>query len=271
MCSLKDAKKKRGFIDFGLFKNVFDQCYNLGIRKFAFHISGEPIIHPKIGDIVSYAKKKRIKICISTNGQLLNVKQAKKLMDAGVDSFRFSIEGSTKKDYEKIRFGGSFETLIKNMENLKKLRDSSYKDVEITVGSVILENTPDKITNFHKVFGPLTDEISFSELHTIGDQHKGANKNRRKRLCLMLFERIYITWEGLITICCFDFDNNLIVGNVKKDTIEKIWYNKIFNHYRKLHKLGLLNKMPMCGKCKLATPYEQYLVNKKASKLIQVN
>src|SRR3989339_113553 len=58
---------------------------------------------------------------ITTNGLLLDEDRLDKLIGPKID-FTFSIDGVTKDTYEKIRRGGDFERLLKNLKLFNKLR-----------------------------------------------------------------------------------------------------------------------------------------------------
>lgn len=267
MCALTYSDKKKGFMDFEFFKSAFNQVYDLGIRNIGFHIQGEPIMHPKIREIVAYVNKEGVEVGLSTNMQLMTEGLARDLMKNGVKYFRLSIEGSNKEDYEKIRVNGKFEVLLKNMEILKNLRDREFNDVNISINSVYMENNQD-IIEFYDTFAHLVDEITYSPINNMGGEIRGVKPDnwRRKRLCIIPFERVYITWDGLLTMCCLDSMNKLIMGDAKKDSIKDIWYGEKYKRYRRLHKIAMQRKIPMCGKCYTSTPYQNYLLNIKINK-----
>lgn len=88
---------------------------------------GEPFVSPVIRDFLFHfesAAHPNLKLFILSNGQLLTRTCWEKMEKAhpAIDAIQISIDASTKKTYESIRLGGSFDTLMKNLQYLSKLR-----------------------------------------------------------------------------------------------------------------------------------------------------
>ena len=76
---------------------------------------------------IQYAKARNLHVFFSTNGQLLTKEKCSQLLGTGLDAIRISIEGTDKESYESIRRGGSYEVLIRNLIQLKNMRDRQKK------------------------------------------------------------------------------------------------------------------------------------------------
>lgn len=115
---------------------------------------GEPTLHPDIREIISYAKEKGIKrIAISTNGSN-DLELYKELIDNGVNDFSISLDACCAEDGDKMAGGvkGSWETVVKNIEDISKL---TY----VTVGVVLNEENIDSTI----------DTIKFADSLGVGD------------------------------------------------------------------------------------------------------
>jgi MoaA/NifB/PqqE/SkfB family radical SAM enzyme len=87
-------------------------------------IGGESTIRPDYTQLVSVAKKIGIKEILSaTNGRIFsNLSAAKKIIDAGITGLIFSLHGHNAKTHDDLtQSPGSFNELIKGIENLKKI------------------------------------------------------------------------------------------------------------------------------------------------------
>ena len=81
-------------------------------------------MHPKLTDMVKYAKDKGIiEVQFNTNGLLLDATKANELLDAGLDRIIFSFDGATKETYERIRAGSDYYGVINNIKRVVELRD----------------------------------------------------------------------------------------------------------------------------------------------------
>src|SRR3989338_7528633 len=63
--------KERGFMKLTLFKKIIDQLLGYSFEVFLY-MSGEPLMHPDIVEMINYAKNKRLFVNLSTNATLLN-------------------------------------------------------------------------------------------------------------------------------------------------------------------------------------------------------
>ncbi|MBU0536740.1 MAG: radical SAM protein [Nanoarchaeota archaeon] len=276
MCSTKNSKRKKGFMDMGIYTHIIEQCAKYGVKHIALHTVGEPLIHPKIIDMVKFAKSKGLFVLISTNGQLMNAKLSKQLVDSGLDMIRFSLEGYTKNVYEKIRIGGSFDKLVSNIKQFRKIRGEQKKPL-MEINSVLIKEDMKYAKNFYRFWRPLVDRLLFSietnqasySPHIIPDSLKKYFVNQNP--CFLLWSMIAFTWDGKATACCIDFENRLMVGDIKKNTLSEIWNNKTYKRYRQLHMQGRFYDMPLCGACDIrkVSHYQVHKLNKKIKGLVR--
>ena len=84
---------------------------------------GEAFLSENYKRVIYGGSKKRRSIVIMTNGTLFTESEWEKLQGRyeSID-FMVSIDAATKETYEKVRCGGNFDALMKNMEFLSRLR-----------------------------------------------------------------------------------------------------------------------------------------------------
>ncbi len=83
---------------------------------------GEPMMHPQFFEMVRYAADRGIQVTINTNLTLLNPQRTERLIQSGLDTLYFSIDGATPETYERIRKRAHFERVLNNMEMFLKAR-----------------------------------------------------------------------------------------------------------------------------------------------------
>ena len=111
-----------------LFENIVDQAVDMGVPSIKLNYRGEPLMHPKLYQMVEYAKKKGIiETIINTNATHLSEKISRRLIDAGLDFMIYSFDGGTKETYEKMRPGrfkkNIFEDVYKNIVGFSNIRE----------------------------------------------------------------------------------------------------------------------------------------------------
>ena len=84
---------------------------------------GEPFLNPALLKMIAYAKSKNIVLHSSTNG---NVKfsdaTADLLVDSGLDSLVFGIDGATDETYRQYRRGGNLPLVLENIRTVVKAK-----------------------------------------------------------------------------------------------------------------------------------------------------
>ena len=101
-------------MDFDLYKKIIDEAKDFVFDVNLFH-RGESLLHPRIYDMIKYANEKGIYTRLFTNATLLDDKNAKSIIDSGLDFISFSFDGYTKEDYEKVRINFDFDKTINNI------------------------------------------------------------------------------------------------------------------------------------------------------------
>ncbi len=119
MCGFS-GERKEGFMSYDLFCDAINQLKRFKVEFLALHVYGEPLLHPRLIDVVSHAIRSGYKIDLYTNGSLLNVSLAEHLIHLGVNQFHISFIPDKKK-YEEILKGSHYETVVDNMSNLIKI------------------------------------------------------------------------------------------------------------------------------------------------------
>jgi MoaA/NifB/PqqE/SkfB family radical SAM enzyme len=88
------------------------------------HLSGygEPMCHHDFLEIVRQAKAIGARVEITTNGMLLTADKAAALVDLNLDSLTVSIDGVKPESYEDIRVKGSFDQVVENLLQLRRIK-----------------------------------------------------------------------------------------------------------------------------------------------------
>src|SRR5512140_644310 len=83
---------------------------------------GEPMMHPRFFDMVRYASDRGVEVTTNSNLTLLNEERTQRLLDSGLKTVYFSIDGSNPETYERIRKRAHFERVVRNVERLVEMR-----------------------------------------------------------------------------------------------------------------------------------------------------
>lgn len=102
-CPINKMTRRKGFMEFNLAKHIIDEVAETQVyHSVAFHIMGEPLLHPHIIDLTEYASQKGLKVHLVTNGAFLE-KKIDGLLDAGVARITISLETPSEESFKSRR------------------------------------------------------------------------------------------------------------------------------------------------------------------------
>jgi len=245
-----NKKIKKGFITFELVKKIIDEGTDNGLYGVKFNFRGEPLLHPEIHSFVKYAKDKGlIDVYFNTNALELTEEVSKRLIDSGLDRISISFEGHTKALYESYRVGSDFDTVVKNVENLKALRERLRIDYpKIRVQMVCHPGLKDTIEDYKTFWEPRADEIAYLDYKEMKKRKSGIEY---PWACPQIWQRMLVLWDGSLLPCNHDDRAELCLGNVRDVDIKTRWHSDYLNFVREKHKQGRAHELKACDGCYL--------------------
>lgn len=110
----------------------------LGVREVIVIGEGEPLLHPRLFDIVALFKRAGSRVQIFTNGTLIDENVAEAIVDSGLDFLKVSLWASNAEDYQKNHPGVNPDYFRKTREGArlvverKKARGVRHPSVILT-------------------------------------------------------------------------------------------------------------------------------------------
>jgi len=210
-----------GFMSMETFKKIFESGIPYAIK---LNWRGEPLLHPNLCEMVKYAKQIGVhEVLLNTNGLLLDRDIAYDLAIAGLDWLIISADGATKETYEKIRRGGNFEVLFKNLMKLSLLYDRLPRSPKVRIQMCLQPDNEGEVVKWLDTFVEFTPYLRIGHLYN--PQNQADWKIKQPKSCGQLWQRIVVDWQGNIHPCCSDFMGKYILGNIKDMTIREAWHN----------------------------------------------
>ena len=109
-----------------LFATIVDQIPNL--QRAVLHGVGEPMLVKNLPKMVRYLKARGTYVLFNTNGTVLNERNGRALIDAGLDELRVSLDASNAKSYLAVRGKDYFNRILKNVRAFRALQEREGKD-----------------------------------------------------------------------------------------------------------------------------------------------
>lgn len=85
---------------------------------------GEPMMHPRILDMLRAVKGRGLKTEMITNGSYLTEENAQKLIDLELDVLFTSLDSPDEQEYNEIRQGADFQSVFKNVAKLQAMKQA---------------------------------------------------------------------------------------------------------------------------------------------------
>lgn len=83
---------------------------------------GEPMMHPRIFDMITAFKKLGLKVEMITNGSYLNEENINKLIDLKLNGLFVSFDSPETEEYNTIRPGGDFTSVYASVQALQEIK-----------------------------------------------------------------------------------------------------------------------------------------------------
>jgi radical SAM protein with 4Fe4S-binding SPASM domain len=192
----------------------------------------EPLMDSRILDIVAYTRRAcpRAFISLITNGDLLNDTLYRDLRRSGLDALGISIYDTRAAQHANSLQHDDRMVLL----DMRRTRPPN------------LENRGGNIKRHGRLFNVVREQFS-------------------DKSCARPFTMMTVNAKGQVVLCCSDLYGDVVMGDTTTETLEQIWVNESFAHYRRhLNQRGRQG-LPLCGSCSYrgGAPSVYYPLNAK--------
>lgn len=113
------------FMSMDIFHRIMDSLPGLPqLERVVFTSFGEPLVHPKIFDMIAAIRDYGLEVTLGSNGILLSEKVARKLVDLGVDLLMVSIDGVKPEVYEDVR-DTQLDNVLHNLKRFNQIKEEA--------------------------------------------------------------------------------------------------------------------------------------------------
>jgi len=252
-------KRPVGFMDLELFKSIIDQAKANGCTAMRFNGQGEPLLHKQFFTMIEYAKAQGFLIHATSNGMRLTEDKARALILSGLDKVKFSFQGITKAEFERMRKGGNYEVLEENIKRLVRLRGELGRETPwVQIGTTILDESEEAVHQFMQHWLQTVDGAYYGK--TIMIRAKGTEQEKaltprdtskpRDALCWEVRTKMTVFWNGDVTTCCTDYEGFLKIGSLAETGLTAIWNGERMREIRDTLGRNEKEKLPLCRDCR---------------------
>lgn len=234
MCNTKMSKRSTGFIEPSTFEKIIQQLGTVGIKTVGLHTVGETFMYKNLEALLEIVEQHGFLVWLCTNGQFPErIEPLFRKFPKLANAYRFSIDGATKETYEAIRRGGKFDKVLKSLETIYSINEGkkNYR-ISTSIYSILSTTNIYEIPDFFRIFGKYCwpESIEFNLVNGLSpdpsyfrETFPFPNLIRKVVPCCMPFNSVYFTYGGKVTLCCRDYDEELVVGDLSEDSLINIW------------------------------------------------
>ena len=262
--SSKELKERYSFkkdtMSLETYKRVINQLTKFPeqIKLLSLTGVGEPLLHKDIAEMVKIAKdtKKFKSVEFISNGSLLTPALSDKLIDAGLDTLRISLQGLSSQKYKDICGANiNFDEFMNNIRYFyanKKRTGLFVKVLDIALDKneedkfySLFENCSDRM--FIEKVQPTYSGVELTDkIGTTTDRY--GKQIKQRKVCPLPFFMLGVFPNGDVQPC----DNlyrPVILGNIHQKSIDNMWESKKLKDFWRLQLKGDRLTHPKCSLC----------------------
>lgn len=239
-----------------------------------FHVKGEPLLHPKLGEFLDLSHQKGFKVNITTNGTMIREVSHEIILKPSLRQVNFSLhsfdgnEGGINKDAYINNIISFIKEAIVSTDTLFSLRlwnldKDNVTNMEAKKNADLLFiiekafNLPYKIVEeIHPGRGiKLCDKVYLNQDHEFAWPDLNAPEDNSPGFCYGLRNQVAILVDGTVLPCCLDGEGVINLGNINETHFSEIVENErassIFDGFSRREAVEEL-----CRKCGYRTKFD---------------
>lgn len=261
MCPSPTLKSPRGTMSMAVYEKVLREAVTGGAHRFRFVGLGEPLLHPRLPQMIEMAKRAGLYTEVSTNATLLTPMLGQALLDAGLDEIGFSLDSADEAEYERIREGGCYREVVRNVETFLEMC-KQRPDPPVTTARKVVMNG-ESVDAFSKQWSGKVDSLQFNVMRVYAGTKLAKEQPSRevprtplkpvksRARCRQIMNHMIINWDGSVNLCN---QSSRLIGNVQTAQLQELWRGKAIAQVRALHQDFNGNRLDICRICPVMAP-----------------
>lgn len=248
-CPQRLSPRPRGDISLDLLDHLLGQAAPY-VDTVDLSFDGEPFLHPRWVECVEACRRHNIRAMLETNAVMLDESLAREILKAGVGSITFSIDAASQQMYKKLKPGGDYEQVVRNVERFLSLARSRESRPYIQIQFVRTPDNTHEANDFLRRWrGRGADAVHIKPMLNFGGSVGPPPARPARRPCLFLWSSLSIQWDGIVPLCCLEIEGRTNMGDASKTPLKDIVDNQAFREVRALHAGGRYREHPICRNC----------------------
>ncbi len=229
------------------------------------HVMGEPLLHPRLAELMALAEARGMKICITTNGTLLSKRSEELLAAKNLHKISVSLHS----------FEGNGRAISEERTYLEEVWDFAAKaSARGVIVALRLWNEGGAETLNESIIAFLREKLGSSDWPETRDgsfklaDHLYLERAQKfdwpdldadeadTQFCYALRDQLGVLADGTVVPCCLDHEGDLALGNLFEEELDTILNNTRARELRD----GFSRRQPaeeLCRRCAYATRFNK--------------
>jgi len=257
-CALRTREHQpKKDMDFRLFCKMTLEMRESGVEEIGVFYLGESFMNVDLlVDCIRWCKGIEFPyVFLTSNASLADPESVKRVMDAGLDSLKWSVNAADPEQFEDIMGvkAKNWYRALENIRSAKKVRDDGNYKCGLYASSIRFDGEQQARMEslLSRMVVPFVDQHYWLPLYSMGSfatqreeelgyRPTAGNQGRLEALrdplpCWSAFTEGHVTAEGYLSACCFDANANWRMGDLKTQTFMEAWNSPEFIKLRAAH------------------------------------
>lgn len=245
-CPQHEAIRERKIMTDDVWRKIVDESRDRNVIYRPFMVN-EPLTDKRMPEIIRYIKEDETALVeLNSNGALLTEELGTRLIDAGLDVIRFSVDGFSEESFKKSGRGDDFNTVVGNINNFITLKKKLNSSVFVWVRMIDLDVNKHEQTDYVNYWGERADKAVIVDLY---DWPWTGQEKPVMKPCPKIRKEMFFNTDGKAVLCCWDNFTKGVIGDIKDSTVEEIWNSGINRQYREYLNKGRRDLITLCSRC----------------------
>lgn len=255
--------REHGIMNQEKYERSIDEVVALGAKHVVLTGFGEPLLDKRLENKVAYAHGKGLTTYFITNASALTPARSQRLIAAGLDEMRVSFYGMRPETYNAVMQGLDFERTKAKVLGFLRIRDEMGAKTRVQMSYLELKENAGDAQPFRDFWEPKVDALEIWKPHNFGDgrDYRERQDDSKKTSCGRPENGpLQIQWNGEVIPCCYDYNNQIILGNAFEQPVLEILNGEKYRLLRYAHRMKKFSLFPYCDQCDQLLPHGDALV-----------
>jgi radical SAM protein with 4Fe4S-binding SPASM domain len=209
-------------------------------RVIQLHGYGDPLLDKNMPEYIRILTARRLQSYFSCNPSNIDIRRTLQMFENGLSYIKYSIESVDDAVHKQIRgaasnFSGSYKKIVQLLE--MKDREGFATTVIITMLDLNRAGQANEFATLRKEFEDLDVYIYLKSEDTqwYRKDFHGTCSIHWSEFCKHPWMSMTIKSNGEATMCMEDFNNEIVLGDAKRELLYDIWNGQKYRKFRQDH------------------------------------